>query len=117
MNAYIASFMLLVFNAVGLAIPATEAVAEERIASSARSSQAQANADRTNETLIIGQAEQCSKAKSTGLDHIDQQISSLFSAIAPLPIAGDENRDTAANSAYLLVRSILADKLHVEGRP
>ena len=58
MNAYIASFMLLVFNAVGFAVPAIGAVAEERVATDAKPGETQSPVALIGTGLEIGQAGQ-----------------------------------------------------------
>ncbi|MEP2989054.1 MAG: hypothetical protein ABJN65_01670 [Parasphingorhabdus sp.] len=117
MNAYIASFMLLVFNAVGFATPATDAVAAERIAPNAKSNLAERNIAQTSDASVLEQADQCSSPQSSGFNHLDHKVCILSRDVTLLPIATGEHGDTKVISLHSPVHKKLADKRHVEGAP
>lgn len=117
MNAYIASFMLLVFNAVGLAVPAIGAVAEERIATDAKPVETQKSAILFNHGFEIGPADHCSSLPSkrvTGFDHV--ACSNI--AFSSLPLTGNiENGSAQAVLVFLPERLKPVDNRHIEGAP
>lgn len=108
MNAYFASFMLLLFNAVGLAVPASAAAAERMVpelGSAANLSEA-AVADPSSvvETARLGSSDHQSCAMAEGC------IS------APLAVASSSSKKQVW--AVVAMRSEIGDKLeHEEGAP
>jgi len=117
MNAYIASFMLLVFNAVGLAVPAIGAVAEERVATDTKPAETQNSANLTKHGLEVGQADQCLSVPSKRATGFDYGACNNI-GLSSLPLfANIENGGTTAILAFLPERSKLADNKHIEGAP
>jgi len=108
MNAYIASFMLLLFNAVGLAVPAS-AAAEERMIPELGS------AANLSGAAVADQATVIEAARSGSSDHQSCAIAEdCFSA--PLTVAKTSSRQQIW--AVVAMRSESGDKLeHEEGAP
>ncbi len=108
MNAYIASFMLLLFNAVGLAVPAS-AAAEERMMPELESG---AN---LSEASV---ADQCSVVEQAGVRASDQQPCGIVEMRVSGPLAVDKSASKDQAWAVLAMRSEVGDKLeHEEGAP
>ncbi|MEO9633793.1 MAG: hypothetical protein ABJF89_16105 [Parasphingorhabdus sp.] len=108
MNAYIASFMLLLFNAVGLAVPAS-AAAEERIIPELGSS---AN---LSEAAIGDQSAVVDPAISSFSDH---QPGDMAESLLSAPFAADQASRQEQIWAVVSTRSESGDKLeHEEGAP
>jgi hypothetical protein len=108
MNAYIASFMLLLFNAVGLAVPAS-AAAEERMMPELGSAAQLAEAEGVSQAEVI---------ESSVAAVADQG----FMAATALPVSPDLALAPAASRkpdwAVVAMRSDTGDKLeHEEGAP
>lgn len=117
MNAYIASFMLLVFNAVGLAVPAIGAVAEERVATDTKPVETQKTAVLTSHGFEIGQADHCSALPSNRVAGFDFAACDYI-ALSSLPLtASIENGGAKAILVFLPERLKLADNRHIEGAP
>ncbi|GAB5488434.1 MAG: hypothetical protein Pars2KO_20040 [Parasphingorhabdus sp.] len=117
MNAYIASFMLLVFNAVGLAMPAIGAVTEERVATNVKPVETHNSVTLTGDGLEIDQADQCSSMQSirvTGFDHVACHI--YISSSVP-QIVNVENGGAAAILVLSPERLKSSDNQHIEGAP
>ncbi|MEH6828288.1 hypothetical protein [Parasphingorhabdus sp.] len=108
MNAYIASFMLLLFNAVGLAVPAS-AAAEERMIPELGS------AANLSEAAVADQASVIEAARLGSSDHQSCAIAEgCFSG--PLAVAKTSSRQQIW--AVVAMRSESGDKLeHEEGAP
>ena len=108
MNAYIASFMLLLFNAVGLAVPASAAAAERVIPELG-------SAANLSEAAVADQAAVIEAARLGSSDHQSCAIvEGCFSA--PLFVA----RTGSGQQIWAIVamRSESGDKLeHEEGAP
>ena len=108
MNAYIASFMLLLFNAVGLAVPASAATAERmmpELGSPANLSQATV-------------ADPCVAAEKATLALSDYQSCAILPLWPATPLAVANSRDNQPVWAVLATRSEAGDKLeHEEGAP
>lgn len=116
MNAYIASFMLLVFNAVGLVVPATEAVAEERILPDANANFEQNGDNFVGDISTISQRSLCVSSTNSRFD-VDggnncQAVSSFY---------GVSTTTADKNYSKLFVAhhasQHMSDKLYVEGAP
>jgi hypothetical protein len=108
MNAYIASFMLLLFNAVGLAVPAS-AAAEERMIPELGSA---AN------LLEAAVADQASVIEAARLGSSDHQSCAIAEACisTPLAMAGIASKNPIW--AVVAMRTESGDKLeHEEGAP
>ena len=108
MNAYIASFMLLLFNAVGLAVPAS-AAAEERmmpeLGSAANLSEA-------------SPADQCSVIEPVRAGSSDHQPCGIAEALVSGPLVADKTASNDQNWAVATMRFEVGDKLeHEEGAP
>ena len=108
MNAYIASFMLLLFNAVGLAVPASAAAAERVIPELG-------SAANLSEAAVADQAAVIEAARLGSSDHQSCAIAKgCFSG--PLTVA----RTGSGQQIWAIVamRSESGDKLeHEEGAP
>ncbi len=108
MNAYIASFMLLLFNAVGLAVPAS-AAAEERVIPELGSGVQLAGAESISQAAVIESAVAAVAAQGFMAVTALSFSPSLFSA----PVAGRKPART-----FIAMRSDTGDKLeHEEGAP
>lgn len=117
MNAYIASFMLLVFNAVGLAMPVTEAVAKEQVATNAKLPDAQNSTALQADIPVNDQGEACVSIQSGRLNDIYNPSCSSDG----LPLLSDAaNSGSEVGAAIAAVPSVkleLADNVHIEGAP
>ena len=108
MNAYIASFMLLLFNAVGLAVP-TAAAAEERMATGLATSAEVADAD---------SLASCKTVKLSGTEFSGHRTCGMAFCGGLTLLAVVENRNAAPYGALAAVHAETGDKLeHVEGAP
>ena len=108
MNAYIASFMLLLFNAVGLAVPAS-ATTEERMMPELGSA-----AD-LSETALLSQ---CAGADAVGIGSGSHQFCDDADAGILNILAIRTAIDSQMAWAVFTMRSEAGDKLeHVEGAP
>lgn len=113
MNAYIASFMLLVFNAVGLAVPATEAVAEGHFTPNVKADQTQSKTASTVEVLDVEQAGQC----AIDIDSFDEQACLPTLSNAQLAFASVNINSVKPIWTHLPVQAKMADNQYVEGAP
>jgi len=113
MNAYIASFMLLVFNAVGFVIPAAAAIAEEQVVPDAKSNLVQENVALKSDDLKSGYIDQCSSSNTVGSDYLG---CSAWNAVALIGMS-DNNVTVRAVSTRAPAPTEMADKLHIEGAP
>ena len=108
MNAYIASFMLLLFNAVGLAVPAS-AAAEERVIPELGSGIQLAGAESVSQVTVI----ESSVAAVAGRDLFAVTALSLSPGLVSAPVAGRKPART-----FVAMRADTGDKLeHEEGAP
>jgi hypothetical protein len=108
MNAYIASFMLLLFNAVGLAVPAS-AAAEERMIPELGS------AANLSEAAV---ADQASVIEAARLGSSDHQSCAIAEGCFSAPLASAEASSRQQIWAVVAMRSESGDKLeHEEGAP
>ncbi|QJB68131.1 hypothetical protein [Parasphingorhabdus halotolerans] len=108
MNAYIASFMLLLFNAVGFAVP-TAAAAQERMATGVSTSAEVADAD---------SLERCKTTKLSGIEFSGHRFCGMAFGDRLTLLAAVENRNAAPYWALAAVHAETGDKLeHVEGAP
>lgn len=108
MNAYIASFMLLLFNAVGLAVPAS-AAAEERMMPNLGSAASVADA------ALAGQCS-ATEAASLGSSTAHNCVTAEARAVQP-PVAATSNSRKQV-WAVLAMPAEAGDKLeHEEGAP
>lgn len=108
MNAYIASFMLLLFNAVGLAVPAS-AAAEERMIPELGS------AANLSEASI---ADHCSVVERAGVRSSDHQPCGITELLVSRPLVADKTVSKDQAWAVVAMRSEVGDKLeHEEGAP
>ncbi len=108
MNAYIASFMLLLFNAVGLAVPAS-AAAEERMIGELGSA-----ADLSEAAV----ADQCAVVEQAGLRLSDHQPCEIAGMLVSEPLVVGKTTSNDRGWAVVAMRSEAGDKLeHEEGAP
>jgi hypothetical protein len=108
MNAYIASFMLLLFNAVGLAVPASAAAEERMIPELGSASNLSAAAV----------ADQASVIEPARLGSSDHQFCAMAEGCISAPLAVTKIASTAPIWAVVAMRSESGDKLeHEEGAP
>ncbi|MEH6700196.1 hypothetical protein [Parasphingorhabdus sp.] len=108
MNAYIASFMLLLFNAVGLAVPAS-------VAAEARMIPELGSAANLSESSA---ADQCSVVESTRVLSSSHLSCELLEIWASAPLSVDEIASRKEIWAVVAMRSEPGDKLeHEEGAP
>ncbi|MGB5723992.1 MAG: hypothetical protein WBM39_06225 [Parasphingorhabdus sp.] len=108
MNAYIASFMLLLFNAVGLAVPAS-AAAEERMMPELGS------AANLSEAAV---ADLCSAVEQAGLRSTDHQPCGIAEVSVSRSPVLDKTASNDQAWAVLATRSEAGNKLeHEEGAP
>ncbi len=106
MNAYIASFMLLLFNAVGLAVPAS-AAAEERMIPELGSA---ANLSEVTD--------RCSVIEPARLGSSDHPSCDIVTGWISQPLAADTSANRNPVWAVVALRSEAGDKLeHEEGAP
>lgn len=117
MNAYIASFMLLVFNAVGLAMPATEAVAEERIAANPKIGETPDSVEPTTRATAVGEVEKCAIAYGAASHNKDNHICLLIDSNAQRIAANTNIIGVEPIWAHLPIYTKMADNRHVEGAP
>ena len=108
MNAYIASFMLLLFNAVGLAVPASVA-AESRMMSELGSAAELSQADIASQNEVVGSAR-------TGMS--DRQSDIVIGSGIAVPLSVTKTGDAKPVPVVIALRSETGDKLeHEEGAP
>ena len=108
MNAYIASFMLLLFNAVGLAVPASVA-AESRMMSELGSAAELSQADIASQNAVVGSAR-------TGMS--DRQSDIVIGSGIAVPLSVTKTGDAKPVPVVIALRSETGDKLeHEEGAP
>lgn len=117
MNAYIASFMLLVFNAVGLAMPVTEAVAEEQVATNAKLPDTQSSNLTQNDVIANSEGDRCKSIQTNRLENTYHAMCSadrLPLISLTTRIGSDAGIAVAVGSSGKLK---LKDNLHIEGAP
>jgi hypothetical protein len=108
MNAYIASFMLLLFNAVGLAVPAS-AAAEERMIPELGSAANLSGA---------AVADQASVIEAARLGSSDHQSCAIAEGCFSEPLTEAKTSSRQQIWAVVAMRSESGDKLeHEEGAP
>jgi hypothetical protein len=108
MNAYIASFMLLLFNAVGLAVPAS-AAAEERMIPDLQS------ASNLSETPVSGQ---CAAVDPSHLGTFDHQLCAVLGQGPSLALPAGQSNGQKQVWTIATIRFEAGDKLeHEEGAP
>lgn len=108
MNAYFASFMLLLFNAVGLAVPASAAAAERMVPELG-------SAANLSETADAGPSSVIETARSGSSDH---QSCAMAEACLSAPRAMVKIGSKAPVWPVVAIRSEAGDKLeHEEGAP
>lgn len=108
MNAYIASFMLLLFNAVGLAVPASAATEERMIPELG-------SAANLSEASV---ADQCSVVEQARLGSSDHQFCAMAEAWLSVPPAIVKSDGKKQAWAVVAMRAEAGDKLeHEEGAP
>ncbi len=117
MNAYIASFMLLVFKAVGLAVPAIGAVAEERMATNVKPAETHNSVALNGDGLEIGQADQCPSMSSKQVTSFDHVACHNYISSSVRQIVNVENGGAAAILVLLPERLKPTDNRHIEGAP
>ncbi|MEH6789642.1 hypothetical protein [Parasphingorhabdus sp.] len=108
MNAYIASFMLLLFNAVGLAVPAS-AAAEERMMPDLGSAAHAADA---------AVAEVAGMIESSGVPAASHPFAAIAALLAPRTLVSGSDAGRQPQWSRVAMRAEAGDKLeHVEGAP
>ncbi len=108
MNAYFASFMLLLFNAVGLAVPASAAAAE-RVVPELGSVASLSEAVEVESSTVMATA---------SFTVSDQQSCALAEACLLVPRVMDKAGSGTPVWAVVVMRSEAGDKLeHEEGAP
>jgi hypothetical protein len=108
MNAYIASFMLLLFNAVGLAVPAS-AAAEERMIPELGSAASLSE---------VSVADPCSVVESARVGSSDHPSCAMAEGWISMPLAIAKTGSEKQVWAVVAMRSEIGDKLeHEEGAP
>jgi len=108
MNAYIASFMLLLFNAVGLAVPAS-AAAEEHVIPDLGSAGKLADAEVASQAMVI---------ESSVAALADQAFVGVAAAPLSISLAAASPAGRKPAWAFVTMRSDTGDKLeHEEGAP
>ena len=108
MNAYIASFMLLLFNAVGLAVPASAAAAERMVPELG-------SAANLSEAAV---ADPSSVIEAARLGSSDHQSSSMVEGCISAPLVMVKTGCNAPIWAVVVMRTEAGDKLeHEEGAP
>ncbi|WP_417594765.1 hypothetical protein [Parasphingorhabdus sp.] len=108
MNAYFASFMLLLFNAVGLAMPASAAAAERMVPELGSTAN-------LSESSIADQHSVIETAKTGASDY---RFCALAECLIPVPLALNKADSKQQAWAVVAMRSEAGDKLeHEEGAP
>tara|TARA_R110000824_G_scaffold39175_4_gene118719 strand:+ start:1046 stop:1408 length:363 start_codon:yes stop_codon:yes gene_type:complete len=108
MNAYFASFMLLLFNAVGLAVPASAATAERMVPELG-------SVANLSEAAV---ADSCSIVESALVATSDHRSCAVALGLISTPIAVTKAGDRQPAWAVVVMRSEIGDKLeHEEGAP
>lgn len=108
MNAYFASFMLLLFNAVGLAVPASAAAAERVVPELG-------SAANLSEAAVADPSSVIEAARPVSSDH--QSCAAAESCLSA-PLSVDKIASKTPVWAVVAMRSDTGDKLeHEEGAP
>ncbi len=108
MNAYIASFMLLLFNAVGLAMPASAAAAERMVPELGSTAN-------LSESAIADQHTVIEPARAGASDY---RSCAMLECLISAPLALNKADSGQQDWAVVAMRAEAGDKLeHVEGAP